>query len=64
MNMKNLPIQKPSEALAYQQWAIVYERKHFNQANTMFETLQQASVKLGIRVEEPSWIEIDRIDDT
>lgn len=38
-NMKNLPIQKPSEALQAQRWAIVYERRHFNQANSLFETL-------------------------
>lgn len=62
-NMKNLPIQKPSEALSYQRWAIVYERKHFNQANGLFEVMQQSSVKLGINVEEPSWIQVERSDD-
>ena len=38
--MKNLPIQRPSEALHYQRWAIAYEKRHFNQANSLFETLQ------------------------
>jgi hypothetical protein len=62
-NLKNLPIQKPSEAMMFQRWAIVYERKHFNQANNLSETLQKASQQLNIKVEEPSWIEIDRQDD-
>lgn len=62
-NMKNLPIQRPSEALGHERWAIVYEKRNFNQANGLFDAFQQSSVKLGIRVEEPSWIEIDRADD-
>jgi hypothetical protein len=28
--LRNLPIQKPSEALGYRKWAVVYEKKHFN----------------------------------
>lgn len=48
--LKNLPIQKPSEALCYQKWVIVYEKRHYTQANGLFETMQQASVKLGIQV--------------
>ena len=28
--LKNLPIQKPSEALGCQRWAIIYEKRHFN----------------------------------
>jgi len=35
-SLKNLPIQKPCEALTYQRWAIVYEKRHFNQANQLF----------------------------
>lgn len=62
--LKNLPIQKPSEALTHQRWAIVYEKRHFNQANQLFQTLQQASSKLGLVVEEPNWIELERGDDT
>lgn len=62
--LRNLAIQKPSDALAYRKWAVVYERKHYAQANSMFQALQQASVKIGLNVEEPSWIEIERSDDT
>jgi hypothetical protein len=44
--------------LSYQRWAIVYEKRHFSQANTLFERFMEAQSKLGINVEEPSWIEI------
>lgn len=62
--LRNLPIQVPaSEALARERWAIIYEKKHFTMANGLFNTLCQASVKINLRVEEPSWIEIERGDD-
>jgi hypothetical protein len=62
-SLKNLPIQNPSEALCHEQWAILYERRHYTQANELFNTLHQASIKLGIQVEEPSWVEVEKIDD-
>jgi hypothetical protein len=35
--LRNLPIQVPaSESLARERWAILYEKKHFNQANGLF----------------------------
>lgn len=56
--LRNLPIQNPSQSLQKNKWAIVYERKHYDQANGVFETLCQASVKIGIQVEQPCWIEL------
>jgi hypothetical protein len=50
--------------LSYQRWAIVYEKRHFSQANTLFERFMEAQSKLGINVEEPSWIEIEHSGDT
>jgi len=61
--LRTLPIQRACDALLRERWAIVYEQKHFSQANNLFQTLQQASQKIGIRVEEPSWIELDKIAD-
>jgi hypothetical protein len=50
-NMRNLPIQVPAhEQMAEGMWTILYERKHYNQANSVLEALQSASVKLGIQV--------------
>lgn len=39
-NMRNLPIQNPSEAMLAERWAIVYETRHYNQANGLFDALQ------------------------
>jgi hypothetical protein len=61
-NLRNLPIQR-SETLGYQRWAIVYEKKHYENANGVFNSFLQSSGKLGFQVEEPSWIELSRIDD-
>lgn len=59
-----MSIQSPSQALGRERWAIVYERKHYNLANNLHQTLDQASQKLGLHIEDPSWIELDRGDDT
>lgn len=62
--LRTLAIQVPvKESLSYQRWAVLYEKRHYNQANGLFQTMQQASVKIGLRVEEPLWIEVERGDD-
>lgn len=61
--LRNLPIQNPSQALQQNKWTIVYERKHYDQANGVFETLRSASVKIGIQVEQPNWIELSHGQD-
>lgn len=62
--MRNLPIQKAANSLTSNKWVIVYESRYIKQADQLLQTLQQASVKLGIQVEDPSWIEVPRMDDT
>lgn len=62
--LKSLPIQRATDCLGYQRWAIVYEQRHYDFANGLLQAFQQASVKLGIQVEEPHWIQVSRIDDT
>jgi hypothetical protein len=37
--LRNLAIQRPSDALSARKWAVVYEKKHYNQANSMFLAL-------------------------
>jgi hypothetical protein len=42
---------------------MIYEERNYELANTLLSTLQGASKKLGLRVEEPYWIEIQRESD-
>jgi hypothetical protein len=48
MFLKNLPIQRATDCLGYQRWAVVYEQRHFDFANGLLQAFQQASVKLGV----------------
>lgn len=63
-NMAKMRIERPTEALAEKKWALVYEQRHYQQADALLDVLRKASMQLGIQVEEPSWIEVPRIDDT
>lgn len=44
--------------LSYQSWVLVYSKFDYDNANLMFESLQKAQGRYGIKVEEPQWIEV------
>jgi hypothetical protein len=39
-------------------WAVIYSKFFTDEANAIFEKFAFASEKLGIKVEEPIWIEV------
>lgn len=64
--LRNLPIQK-SVNLLKEKWIMIYQhskmRSNFEIADNVYNTMRDACKKLGIKVEEPEWIEMDREDD-
>lgn len=40
-------------------WLCVYHKKTYNDANNLFESMQQACDAIGIKVAEPEWLEMD-----
>lgn len=57
--LRQFPIQTP-EHLYRETWYFIYEARHFNEANDTLASLQFASKNLGITVEDPVWVEIQR----
>ena len=60
--LKRMPIQKAVD-LGHEEWVMIYQhntrRSHYEIADRIFETFQQASNMLKIRVGEPHFIELD-----
>ena len=44
--------------LARERWLFFYFDKHYGLANDTFATMQRACGMLGMRVEEPQWVEV------
>jgi hypothetical protein len=42
-------------------WIFVYEKKNYNLAGTIYNNLYDSSIKLGVAIEEPHWIELESI---
>jgi len=42
-------------------WAFAYEKKNFNQADNVYNTMVQACRRLGLRVGEPQWMEVNSL---
>ena len=39
-------------------WLCFYEKKNYNAAGILYNTLDQASIKFGLKINEPEWIEM------
>jgi len=61
--LRNLPIQKATD-LKTGQWVIAYNKKrHFDNANSLYYTMADASKKLHIQIGEPLWLELNHEQD-
>ena len=65
--LRTLPIQHAVN-LGHEEWIMVYQnpkqknargRSNFNAANNVYNAMRDASGQLGIRIEEPHWIELE-----
>lgn len=61
--LRNLPIQHAIN-LGFEEWIMVYQhggrgRSNYNAANNVYEAFKSASGRLGMRVEDPHFIEIE-----
>lgn len=45
------------------QWTMVYSSYDFELTTTLFENMQRAQGRFGIKVEEPAWIELGKGQD-
>jgi hypothetical protein len=61
--LRRLGIQK-AENLLHERWMLVYEAADYNNANNVFNTFKAASKTLGIKVEDPTWIELGSFKDS
>ena len=61
--LRNLPIQKAHDLKAGQ-WVLAYNKKrHFDNANSLYCTMVDASKKLHINIGEPLWLELNHEQD-
>lgn len=44
--------------LDFEKWIFVYEKSNFNFAQKVFDDMAKACKQLGLRVEEPHWVEL------
>ena len=61
--MRHFAIQKPAD-LKNAKWLFVYDYKHGYYAESVLGTLKKSSGLLGIKIEDPKWIEIQSFNST
>jgi hypothetical protein len=39
-------------------WTIVYGKREYEEASALYQNLQKAAGDLGVKIEEPQWVEV------
>jgi aubergine-like protein len=57
---KGIKIMQPQH---FENWLLIYEAKNYDGAGMLLNSMQKASVSLGIRIEEPEWLEVQTMNE-